>query len=76
MVSCVFVRQVWFTIMQSFGLQILAPQIGDNIFVDWWVAVNNRVSGQQEKKGLIPSLFWELGQFGSIVVFFMVVLLA
>jgi lipid-A-disaccharide synthase-like uncharacterized protein len=50
----------------------------DRIFVDWWVALNNRVAGQQEKRDLIPSLFWELGQSGSIViiVFLTVVLLA
>ena len=52
MVSCVFTRQIWYTILQSLGLQFLAPQMEDSIFVDWWVAVNNRVAGQQEKKGL------------------------
>lgn len=47
---CVFTKQMWFTVLQSVGMQILAPQMDDIIFVDWWAAVNNRVAGQEKKE--------------------------
>ena len=35
MVSCVFSRQVWYTILHDLGLHTLAPQTGDRSFEDW-----------------------------------------
>jgi len=51
LVSCVFSRQVWFIILQGFGLQDLAPQVGEPSFEEGWENINTRVSGQV-KKGL------------------------
>jgi len=45
MVSCVFTRQMWYTILQFFRLQLFAPQLGDLISVDWWSAVDSKVAG-------------------------------
>jgi hypothetical protein len=49
LVSCVFTRQVWFRLLQSVGLQILAPQPDETSFDDWWEKVSERVSGQVRK---------------------------
>ena len=37
LVSCVFARQMWFYILQRFGLQELAPNLEDENFDEWWV---------------------------------------
>ena len=50
-ISCVFLRQFWFNILQLFCLDILAPQPSDLRFDDWWANSSDRVSGQV-KKGL------------------------
>jgi hypothetical protein len=42
---------MWYTILQFFGLQLFAPQLGDLFSVDWWSAVDSKVAGQI-KKGL------------------------
>lgn len=57
LVSCISIRQVWFTLLQSVGLQILAPQPGETSFDDWWEKASKRVSGQVRKGH---------GQFGTI----------
>uniref|UniRef100_K3Y117 Reverse transcriptase zinc-binding domain-containing protein n=1 Tax=Setaria italica TaxID=4555 RepID=K3Y117_SETIT len=36
LVSCVFTQQVWFRLLQSVGLHILAPQPDETSFDDWW----------------------------------------
>jgi len=46
LVSCVFARQMWFYILQIFGLQELAPNLEDENFDEWWVNTSGRVSGQ------------------------------
>ena len=46
LVSCVFDRQLWFSILQRFGLQVLAPNLEDEIFEEWWANASGRVSGQ------------------------------
>jgi hypothetical protein len=48
LVTCVFSRQVWFRVLQKFGLQILAPQT-DLFFSDWSAAASARVDGQVQK---------------------------
>ena len=50
-ISCVFLRQFWFNILQLFCLDILTPQPSDLRFDDWWANSSDRVSGQV-KKGL------------------------
>jgi hypothetical protein len=50
-ISCVFSRQIWFIILQKFGLQAFAPQTDNHSFDDWWEQASKRVDGQN-KKGL------------------------
>jgi len=45
----VFTRQFWFIILQSFGLQAVAPQMNDQFFVEWWNGASSRLSGQVKK---------------------------
>jgi hypothetical protein len=49
LVSCIFSRQVWFTLLQDFGLQDLAPQSVELSFEDWWDNISKRVSSQGNK---------------------------
>ena len=42
---------MWFTLLQKFGLQVLAPGLDDEFFEDWWANACERVAGQA-KKGL------------------------
>ena len=44
--SCVFARQLWFNLLQKFGLQELAPNLEDEKFDDWWATASGRVTGQ------------------------------
>jgi hypothetical protein len=49
LVSCIFARQMWFTMLQKFGLQVLAPDLDDEIFEGWWANASERVAGQVQK---------------------------
>ena len=49
LVSCVFTRQFWFSILQHFGLQAIAPQLDDHCFIEWWARASSRFSGQVKK---------------------------
>jgi len=49
LVSCVFTRQIWYNILQLFGLQAVAPQMDNLFFVDWWDEASSRLSGQVQK---------------------------
>jgi len=49
LVSCVFTQQFWFSILQQFGMQAIAPQLEDHSFVDWWAGASSRFSGQVKK---------------------------
>ena len=49
LVSCVFTRQLWFSILQMFGLQAVAPQLNDQFFIDWWAGASSRFSGHVRK---------------------------
>ena len=44
-----FSRQVWFIVLQGFGLQDLAPQVVELSFDDWLANISKRVSGQGQK---------------------------
>ena len=41
--------QMWFTMLQKFGLQVLAPDLDDEFFEDWWANASERVAGQVQK---------------------------
>jgi hypothetical protein len=51
LISCVFSRQIWFSVLQRVGLQGLAPQSDDHSFEDWWDQATTRVA-DQAKQGL------------------------
>ena len=46
LISCVFTRQIWYNILQIFGLQAVAPRMDDLVFVDWWEEASSIFSGQ------------------------------
>jgi len=48
LVACVFSRQVWFTALQTYNPQTLAP-LNDLFFFDWWMATSTRVDGLVKK---------------------------
>jgi len=48
LVACVFSRQVWFTALQTYNPQTLAP-LNDLFFFDWWMAASTRVDGLVKK---------------------------
>ena len=71
LVSCVFARQMWFTLLQKFGLHVLAPGLDDEFFEDWWANACERVAGQA-KKGLNSIIIlgaWNLWNHRSRCVF-------
>ena len=49
LVSCVFSRHFWFSILQLFDLQTVAPQLDNQDFMEWWAGASNRFSGQVKK---------------------------
>jgi len=49
LVSCVFTWQTWYSILHLFGLQAVAPQMDDLVFVNWWDKAGSRFSGQVNK---------------------------
>jgi len=49
LVSCVFSRQVWFTILRDLGLQALAPQTVNLSFEERWAVASNKVVAQEQK---------------------------
>jgi hypothetical protein len=51
LISCVFARQFWFTLLRQFNLQELSPQPDACYFLDWWRRINGRLNGI-ESKGL------------------------
>jgi hypothetical protein len=71
LVSCVFARQMWFFILQKFGLQMLAPNLEDESFDDWWISASGRVSGQvlNELNSIIILGTWNLWNHRNRCVF-------
>jgi hypothetical protein len=48
--SCVFARQLWFSILSPFGLGHLIPGSVDSSFANWWGEVCSKV--YKDKKGV------------------------
>jgi len=71
LVSCVFTREVWFIILQSFGLQPLSPQPDDTSFNDWWESSVSRVDGQIKKglNSIIILVAWSIWNHRNRCVF-------
>jgi len=40
---------MWFTMLQKFGLKVLALGLDDEFFEDWWANAGERVAGQVQK---------------------------
>jgi len=71
LVSCVFTQEVWFIILQSFGLQPLSPQPDDTSFNDWWESSVSRVDGQIKKglNSIIILVAWSIWNHHNRCVF-------
>jgi len=71
LVSCAFSRQMWFNLLQGFGLQALAPGLDDKVFDDWWDNLSNRLSGQVQKgvNSLVILGAWNLWNHRNRCVF-------
>ena len=71
LVTCVFNRQIWFTVLQDLGLETLAPQVVDMSFVEWWAAASSRVTGQNQKglNSIITLVSWSLWNHRNRCVF-------
>jgi hypothetical protein len=64
LLSCVFARNFLFRVFQRVGLQILAPQIGEEFFDDWWEKIILAAGGQLQK-GLNSCDSWGLDHLKS-----------
>ncbi|CAO2038521.1 unnamed protein product [Urochloa humidicola] len=71
LLSCVFARQVWYVVLQRFGLQALAPHLEDISFEDWWHKVSTRVNGQTQRglNSIIILVSWEIWKHRNRCVF-------
>nr|TKW38993.1 hypothetical protein SEVIR_1G150100v2 [Setaria viridis] len=49
LVGCVFARQFWFKLLQDVGIEVLAPQLTEVSFDDWWRKVECVVGGEMRK---------------------------
>jgi hypothetical protein len=36
LISCVFVKDIWFRVLSKVGLQSLSPGTADLVFQEWW----------------------------------------
>jgi hypothetical protein len=71
LLSCVFARQIWYGILQGLHLQVLAPQMEDSSFEDWWQRVSSKVD-RLVKEGLnsiIILVAWTLWNHRNHCVF-------
>jgi hypothetical protein len=71
LVSCVFARQVWFLVLQGFGLSHLTPAQSDGSFSPWWPK-SLKLVPKEFKKGmnsLIILVSWELWKHRKRCVF-------
>jgi len=70
LVECVFSRQVWFSVLQHFSLQVLAPQTNSSFF-DWWEAAISRVDSQVQKgfNTIIILVAWSIWKHRNRCIF-------
>jgi hypothetical protein len=45
LVTCVFSRECWFLLLRQFRLQVLAPQLSNTNFMEWWHEANETIHG-------------------------------
>jgi hypothetical protein len=60
-------RDFWFSLLQRVGLQILAPEIGEEFFDDWWEKVILAVEDNC-RKASTPLWFLGLGPYGITAI--------
>jgi len=70
LVECVFSRQVWFSVLQHFSLQVLVPQTNSSFF-DWWEAAISRVDSQVQKglNTIIILVAWSIWKHRNRCIF-------
>ncbi|GJM89732.1 hypothetical protein PR202_ga05948 [Eleusine coracana subsp. coracana] len=70
LVSCVFVREVWFRVLGSVHLEAVAPTPDDTVFQFWWRA-SKRVTREQRKgfNTLVMLVVWETWKHRNRCVF-------
>ena len=71
LLSCVFSRQIRFSVKQQLGLQVLTKQPSDHSFEDWWDQVSKRVADQTKKglKSVVILVAWSLWNHRNRCVF-------
>jgi hypothetical protein len=45
LIGCVFARGFWFKLLSQVNIQSLAPQIGEEAFMNWWKMICTHVHG-------------------------------
>lgn len=65
LVSYVFTRVFWYTMVRRSGLHSLAPQPDATSFLDWWEISSDKLFLGWLRRAWIPSSYWEPGWFGS-----------
>jgi hypothetical protein len=53
LISCVLARQFWFSLLQHFQLQELAPQLDTTSFMDWWRRVELALGSRNKGLNLL-----------------------
>jgi hypothetical protein len=72
LLSCVFARQICHGILQGLCLQVLAPEMEDSSFEEWWHRVSSRVDGlvQEGLNSIIILVAWTLWNHRNRCVFY------
>jgi hypothetical protein len=66
LVTCVFARQFWLTILRQLNLQDISPQPDDRS-LEWWRR-SNLINGGAARRGLNSIIILGLGSYGSIEI--------
>jgi hypothetical protein len=71
LLSCVFSCQIWFYVLEKFGLQALAPQPDEHSFEEWWDQVSRRIPVQVSKglNSIVILVAWSLWNHRNRCVF-------
>ncbi|WVZ70726.1 hypothetical protein U9M48_019369, partial [Paspalum notatum var. saurae] len=71
LISCVFTRQIWHSVLQHLGLAALAPSISNSRFNAWWkVAASNVLKElRQGLNSLIILVVWEVWKHRNACIF-------
>jgi len=67
LISCIFARQFWHSLLSPFDLSHLTPAVDAPSFAEWWKQVECHVA-KSSRKGLNSVISWGCGVFGFIVI--------